>query len=292
MKKIITYLLLLTFIVGYSQKHEHKTDTIQKVYVPLNQYKKNYTEQLTKEDTLNFKFKDNDTMVLVHQSIHKGVYVPYEEKDSIFLEYYKKIAFNHDKGEFSYDTRMRYWKKPIKIFFSKNVSKNVQKKLMKFASEVSSEIDSLKISQVKKLEDSNYVIYYKGGFEYEPRMNNYKNSSFYIYWNGKNQLYRNTIRINTDKEFSETLIINEVKKLFFQSLGRFKLIKEFECENYFADCHSENKKFSALDYEILKYHYSYGICKGTDLLTFEEQHIKAKEVLEEYGHKINFIHVD
>ncbi|PHR69252.1 MAG: hypothetical protein COA67_11015 [Lutibacter sp.] len=292
MKKIITYIFIFLFFVGYSQKHEHKTDTIRKIYVPLKQYKKNYTKQLTKEDTLNFKFKDNDTMVMVNQYLHKGVYVPYEYKDSVFLKYYKKIAFNHDNGKFSFDTKMRYWKKPIKIFFSKNVSKNVQRELMRFASEVSSDIDSLNISRVNKLEDSNYVVYYKGGFEYEPRMHNYKNSSFYVYWNGKNQLYRNTIRINTDKEFSEILIINEVKKLFFQSLGRFKLIDEFECENYFADCHSKNKNFSKLDLEILKYHYSYGICKGTDLLTFEEQHAQAKETLKLHNHKVNFIHTE
>jgi hypothetical protein len=30
------------------------------------------------------------------------------------------------------------------------------------------------------------------------------------------------------------------------------------------------KEFGKKDLEILKYHYSYGICKGTDLIVFEK----------------------
>lgn len=292
MKKIVTSIFILTFFIGYTQKLEHTTDTIRKVYIPLKQYKKNFTEQLTKEDTLNFKFKDNDTLVMTNQTLTKGVYVPYEYKDSTFLKYYKKIAFKHENGKYSNETTSKYWKKPIKIFFSKDVSKKVRKELMRFASEVSSEIDSLNITQVKKLENSNYVIYYKGGFEYESRMSNFKNSDYYLYWNGKNQIYKNTIRLNIDNLFNDKLKLIQLKNLFFKSLGNFKLINEFECENYFADCHSENKEFSNLDLEILKYHYSYGICKGTDLFTFEEQHAKAKETLKKHNRKINFVHID
>jgi hypothetical protein len=33
------------------------------------------------------------------------------------------------------------------------------------------------------------------------------------------------------------------------------------------------------DLEILKYHYSYGICKGTNLETFEKNHSDAKQHL-------------
>ncbi len=291
MKKIITSLFLLIFIFGHSQKHEHKTDSIHKIYVPIKQYKKKFTEDLTKEDSLNFKFKDNDTLVMVNQTVSRGVYVPYEEKDSVFLANYKKIAFNHKKGEFSYDTRMKYWEKPIKIFFSKDVSKNVREEFMKFTKEISSEIDSLNISRVRKLEDSNYVIYYSGNYEYESRIHHYKSSNYYAYWSlHSSQIYRNSMRIHIEKEFNDTLVLKKMKDLFLQSLGQFKFLDEFECDNYFANCHSDKKKFSALDLEILKYHYSYGICKGTDLLTFEEQHKQAQELLKEHGIKMNFIH--
>ncbi len=291
MKKNITLILLLITFTGYSQKHEHLTDTIVKTFVPIKTYKQKFTEHLTKKDSINFKFKDNDTLVLVDQFLPKGIYVPYEYKDSLFLNYYKKIAFNHKKGEFSYDTRMRYWKNGIKIFFSKDISKNIRKELMSFASEISKNIDSLNISRVNKLEKSNYVIYYKGSYEYESRMINNKNSDYHIRWAKNNsQIFKGAIRLNTEHFYNDNLKLIKLKELFLKSLGHFIFIDEFECENYFADCNSEKKKFSNLDFEILKHHYSYGICKGTDLATFEEQHEKAKEILKKYNRKMNFIH--
>jgi hypothetical protein len=39
------------------------------------------------------------------------------------------------------------------------------------------------------------------------------------------------------------------------------------------------KRIWKKDLEILKYHYSYGICKGTDLIVFEKNHKDAKETL-------------
>jgi hypothetical protein len=48
-------------------------------------------------------------------------------------------------------------------------------------------------------------------------------------------------------------------------------------------------KFGKKDLEILKYHYSYGICKGTDLIVFEKNHKDAKETLKGNS-KIEFIH--
>ena len=289
MKNIILFICLLLVFVGYSQKHEHTKDTIVNTYIPIKQYKVKFTEFLTKEDSLKFKFKDNDTLVLLENFLPKGVYVPYEFKDSIFLKYYKKIAFRHKNDSITGKTTMKYWKDDIRIFFSKDVSKRVKKELMAFTRELSKDIDSLNISQVRKVENSNYVIYYQGDYEYESRMKNYKKSSYYLHWNGKNQIYRSSIRI-TGNYFSDKLKLMKTKELFFQTLGHFKFINEFECENYFANCTSNNKNMTELDLEILKYHYSYGICKGTDLDTFEEQHEKAKEILKKDNYNMNFIH--
>jgi hypothetical protein len=83
-----------------------------------------------------------------------------------------------------------------------------------------------------------------------------------------------------------------LRDYFIKSLGYFNLIKDFDCESYFSDCYSANKKLTELDIELLKYHYSYGICKGTSLETFEEQHKKAKEILSNDGHSLIFIHED
>jgi hypothetical protein len=90
--------------------------------------------------------------------------------------------------------------------------------------------------------------------------------------------------------FNETLRLYELKKYFIQNLGYFNLINDFDCDSYFSNCYSPNKKLSALDLELIKYHYSYGICKGTDLNTFQEQHQRAKETLEDSDKKIIFFH--
>jgi hypothetical protein len=44
------------------------------------------------------------------------------------------------------------------------------------------------------------------------------------------------------------------------------------------------------DLEILKYHYSYGICKGTNLETFEKNHSDAKAALKKGNSKFYFLH--
>jgi hypothetical protein len=61
-----------------------------------------------------------------------------------------------------------------------------------------------------------------------------------------------------------------------------------DCTSYFSSCPSDKKNLEKRDLEILKY-YSYGICKGTDLIVFEKNHKDAKETLKRNS-KIEFIH--
>jgi hypothetical protein len=54
-----------------------------------------------------------------------------------------------------------------------------------------------------------------------------------------------------------------------------------DCTSYFSYCHLIKKNIWKKDLEILKYHYSYGICKGTNLETFEnhsmlKQHLRKE----------------
>jgi len=89
---------------------------------------------------------------------------------------------------------------------------------------------------------------------------------------------------------NEKLRLEKLKTFFFQSLGYFNLIDDFSCDSYFSNCYSKNKKVTKLDIKLLKYHYSYGICKGTNLSTFENQHKKAKENMKKKHSKISFFH--
>lgn len=286
--------ILIVFLItsGFCTA-QNKPDTIAKRYMPLKHYKLRYSDKpLTKNDSANFFFHNNDTLVLLDGPHPKNlISVRYEYKDSTFLDYYKKAAFNHTADSVNKKTTMKYWKNDIKIFFSKSVSKTTKKDLMSFAKTIAGHVDSLRIYEVKRLEDSNYIIYYTGDYEYEAQLTFNKDSrANYSWWNGSNQIYRHTVRLNTQTYFSEKLLQYKLRKAFIISLGYFRLLNDLDCENYFSNCYSENKKLTALDIEILKYHYSYGICKGTSLETFEKQHEMAQRDFARIGHYPFFSH--
>ena len=133
---------------------------------------------------------------------------------------------------------------------------------------------------MKNLNDANFVIYQKGDFEYE---NNLKklNNDYYIWWD-QNKINRGFIKIDPEINFNDNLFSEALNKLFIKTLGHFEFTNLIDCSNYFSNCDTPVKKFSKLDYEILKYHYSYGICKGLDEESFDDFHTRAKE------HKKNF----
>ncbi len=287
MKQQFLYIFILIISASFCQAQ----DTLR--YIPLNSYKKKFDVPLTKEDSLNFRFRDNDTLVLVkNYKRSKGVSVPYEPKDSTFLKYYKKVAFRQ-KNKFPDSTEtMKYWKDGIKLYFSESVSGKTKREVMKFVKNIDEQVDSLRIDRVRNIEDSNYVIYYSGDYEYLLEMRNEKNSDYHIYWNRNSQIYRGAIKINIKEFFNEHLKTERIKEMFFLSLGHFVQINDFACESYFANCYSESKHLTPLDIELLKYHYSYGICKGTTREIFEEQHRWAKKALKEKHHKVMFLHSD
>ncbi|WP_439152423.1 hypothetical protein [Winogradskyella sp.] len=282
----IFWLLFISFQLAIAQENNAVK---KRFYVPKEHFKDKYQAK----DSLGFRVFDGDTLIRVSNYVApKGVAVEYEYKDSTFLELYKKLAFRTIHKDSANTKPMKYWKQPIKIFFSKSVSKNVKKEILRFTETIDNAVDSLSIMSVKKLEDSNYIIYHDSDYHYDNNLKNYKNSSYWLYWNNKNQITQSNIRILKSKIFSDKLEIQKIKELFFGSLGWFTLSNELDCESYFANCYSDNKRLTILDIELLKYHYSYGICKGTRLKTFEEQHKACKDRLKN-GHPAGmFIHSD
>ncbi|WP_418513758.1 hypothetical protein [Corallibacter sp.] len=290
MKKLALFITFLVFAIQTQAQHTI-TKQVTKTYMSLKSYKLKYKDKpLTKTDSLNFRFHNNDTLVLVtNYELPKGVSVPYEYKDSTFLSLYKKVAFRTN-GVDSTDKKqtMRYWKEPIKIYFSNSVSKKTKKSFMSFAETIANKVDSLSISEVKKVEESNYVIYYLGDYDYEPRLTN--QNDYYLSWNKKQQIYKCGLRIDTKALFNESLIQYKLRELFIGTLGHFYLSNDFSCDSYLSNCYSKNKKLTPLDMEIIKYHYSYGICKGSNLEAFEKQHERAKKSLKNENSKMRIFH--
>jgi hypothetical protein len=283
---LIIFLFVFNSVISQndSLKHAH-------TYVPLKMYKKKYGQTLTKKDSLNFLIRENDTLILDANYIRPpGKSVPYEYKDDSFLELYKKITFRLSSDSTKKSEPMRYWKNDLKIFISNSINKKIKKDFFNFSREISNQVDSLNIKEVKSVEESNYIIYQSGDFEYESRIGKNTSTDYYMYWNGNSQIYKTTLRIIKEDFFNSSLLLNIMKDYFLKSLGHFDLNYSLGCENYFSGCQEGNIRLTQLDLKILKYHYSYGICKGTDIETFESQHKTAKETLKQHNHRMSFYH--
>lgn len=291
MRKFICFCLIFNLFSSISFSQVKNVNLFERRYISLKSYKLKYDKPLTKEDSLNILYHNNDTLVLLKDYKEpKGVRIPYEYKDSIFLNNYKKIAFNHNDNVPSDKTTMKYWKDDLRIYFSKSIAKFDRMEFKRFAKSIIKNIDSLNIKFVRKIEDANYVIYFSEDMEYEPKLVGKKTTNNYMYWKRNNQIFKASIRITKDVISDEVLIHKKLNYLFISSLGYFHMKNDFDCSSYFSICMTDFKDIESFDLELIKYHYSYGICKGTNLKTFEEQHKKAKELLLEKNQKIQFFH--
>jgi len=277
-KEISIFIALFTTFYCFSQdtiiEVKQHTFKIERSYMNIKTFRKIQKRALTKTDSLNFMYKDNDTLVLLTQKDEgKLVSVPFEYKDKNFLKIYKSVAFkkSNDKKK-SYQ---RYWKEPLRIYLSESISKKRKTNFINFANKITKGIDSLQVRFVKNLNDANFVIYQKGDFEYEKYLKNL-NNDYYIWWD-QNKINKGFIKIDPEINFNDNLYGEVLNKLFIKTLGRFEFTNLIDCSNYFSNCDTSSKKFSKLDYELLKYHYSYGICKGLDEESFDGFHARANE---------------
>lgn len=277
-KKISIFIILFVTLHSFSQDTikvtKENTFRIEKSYMDIKSFRKVQNRELTKSDSLNFMFKENDTLVLLTQKDeNKFVQLPFEYKDENFLKVYKSVAFKKSNdGKKSYQ---RYWKEPLRIYISESINKKRKTIFLSFTKEITKGIDSLNVKFVKNLNDANFVIYQKGDFEYEKNLKNL-NNDYYIWWDN-NKINRGFIKIDPDLNFNDNLYSEALNKLFIKTLGHFDFTNLIDCSNYFSNCDTSIKKFSRLDYEILKYHYSYGICKGLDEEAFDNFHVRANE---------------
>ncbi len=251
-------------------------------YMKLSDYRKIYKNKGIKIslDTIGFIIPRKDTLVVLNSAPEKDqIYVsrPFELRDSTFISLYKKVAFNEgSRGKTDKQKKLMYWKSDVKLFFAANIEKNARINLLNFAKTISKGIDSLQIYEVKEIQNANYIIYGENDYNYCDGLLNSK-SDYYISWDGKNIINKGFVKISKELYFNEKVYNQKLNEFFLQSLGYFMLTNEIGCSNYFSNCFSENKKVSPIDIELLKYHYSYGICKGISEASFDDFHRAANE---------------
>ena len=286
MKKIAIILFMLCFVSmnSSSQNTENKISTH---FVKINEYRKLFGNDLSKVSKKDFVYNQGDTLIKF-----KGIVTPYEFKDSTFLDIYKDVVYRKNR-KFKGSTKpiMTLWDGPIKIFFSKSVDTTFRNSIIEVSNVLSRQIDSLNISFVDDIEKSNYIIYQidkDNKYKYSKNIKNNRFIDYYSYWN-QHKIYDTKFEINVSKIKNPRKVKPYVVQYFLRSLGHFDITKKLSCEHMFSRCLKSKKKLSDIDIEIIKYHYSYGICKWTDLSTFEENHKRAKEALEK-GNRLTFLH--
>ncbi|WP_298115849.1 hypothetical protein [Flavobacterium sp.] len=289
LKFAILFLIASNFLFG-QKNQEHITRTynfqLNTTGIPFSNYKELKNSRDIKIDSVGSIIIKSDTLIYV-TGLPKmnGVKVNYEPKDSIFLETYKnlvydKVNLNKTKKNKNLPT-MKIWKEEIKVYFDSTVTNKNKRELVKLMKFIDKEIDSLKIKIVNSKEKSNYFIYFlnkPSDIDWDTRIKD--KDGCYISWNDKQQIYKCTMKIDTKIIFNEKEQLMLMKKHFIWSLGYFSFLKDRDCKSFLSNCVSLDKELTNEDLELLKYHYSYGICKGTDLETFEQNHRSAKKSLE------------
>ncbi len=294
MKKNIFVFLLFAFSSLIFSQHNQLNSYSKATYMLYKNYKSLKKSGNKVIDSIGFNIIKNDTLIMIIGYKEKGVKVLYEEKDSIFLERYKQLVFNkkYQNKEERLKPTMKIWKDEVKIYFDKSVSKYNSKKLSEFIHYLDEEIDSLKITVVKDKDKSNYFIYSTSDtneVNLDARIRG--NDGYYLLWNNKQNIYSCSLKINEKKNLNEEQILTYLKINFIRSLGYFyQELGNSDCNSYFSICKSDKKEFGKKDLEILKYHYSYGICKGSNIETFEKNHKDAKEALKKGNTKFYFLH--
>lgn len=174
------------------------------------------------------------------------VSVPFDYRSPEFVSLYKTVGFRDSNVKDSLKGRMRYWKDEIRVYFSDEVDRSDVKGLQRFALQLAQDVDSLKIRVVKNLSESNYVVYYKDNYDYEPRINKKSDLDFYTYWNG-GYLNKTFLRISKTRYFNDAERLQQLKYYFFKSLGYFGTTRELDCGSYFSSCSDVNSYVTKLD---------------------------------------------
>ncbi|MDT8348134.1 MAG: hypothetical protein RQ756_10050, partial [Flavobacteriaceae bacterium] len=226
--------------------------------------------QLTPSDSTRVEIHQQDTLIrLTPKESKKLKLVPFKPVSQDFFKQYLNTVFETEEARKT--KRLRYWKIPIKVYFSPEVDRRVKQNFRSFAEQLNTAIDSLDIEIVTELKASNFIIYYpEKDFDYEVRLNNTKSIDYYVHWDNTS-IIKGFIKANPEYFIDKEQLSNMINKYFWLSLGRFYAQEKHPCESYFSNCIPENALPNDLDLEIMRYHYSYNFCGNTAYHTMKER---------------------
>jgi hypothetical protein len=301
--RIGLYLLLFAFVwpvTGQQPVSEVKSFTVDSTLRDTNPEVQH--SRIVNLDTIRTIMKKDDFVPFDHTSqstlpdsvLKNAVRVPYEPKSDVFLEKYMEVVYRQTTSPDSTNkSRMRLWKAPLKIYVDPSVTEEDKQALEDFAERIDLAVDSLRIAFVPSPEASNYIVYYTSEeftSQYEANLLSSR-EGYYIYWKG-GQITRGSLKVDATAIKDPAIRRGLLLWRFYLSLGYFEPLGNLPCTEYLSRCFSPDKELSESDLEILKYHYSYGICKGTRITEFKEQHRLARESMAQNpNNEFYFIHL-
>ena len=280
MRKIIVISLLSAWLTGNAQQKDITILEDKKI----NQNALSDSRDSVKENNVRIPSSQELKAIMENKPyVQDGmVQVPYEPKSDSFLDSYMEIVYRKSLYPDSLNkNRMRFWKEPVKVYIDPSVPEQYSNSFKTFAYNLDNLVDSLRIRFVDSADLSNYLIYHVNdqfSKEYEPKLQT-SPEGYYVYWEQYYKISKGYLKIDTKRITNPQHIQSLMKWRFYASLGYFNTQDDIPCEDYLSSCFEVDKQLSQNDIEILKYHYSYGICKGTLISKFKEQHKSASASL-------------
>ncbi len=225
------------------------------------------------KDTLFSKYKTYD-LTFLNDSLYS--------EDFFFKYEYMVFQFTDENSKKIY--HIQQWSTPIIVYLDKELPKTVRKEFEEFYSQIKG-IKNLKISFTTKLENANYFVKatsktvngYDNDYKFpdeESRRNNVLTGSTFKLQSDYNNKYFSGILTVNPSEKDETLLLKQLKQMFFMSLGRFFVSNEFEEESILSSKYVNSKVVSQSDLDILKVHYEIIYDQAINGTTFK----KLKEI--------------
>ncbi|RRO14432.1 hypothetical protein [Flavobacteriaceae bacterium 14752] len=249
MKYIIFFIFLIVAFKGFSQSVLEKK--------PLTTYSFDKTENpIFKQDSLVINKSE--------KKINSEIFKQFGENADYYLYAYSNSVFNRSSKKLSH---IYQWMSPLSIYFDKSIPKSLKKSLTSLVEQIEEQdIRNLSISFVKDKDDANYLIKPTNKtFNVNFNFKNEEERKAYVYNNGRYKLMIGSAKkprgCILEMNFNNGLPLEVMKKnlnqLFFLSLGRFRVFKNFEYQHSFINAsYQYSEKLDEFDIAMIKIHYN------------------------------------
>lgn len=231
---------------------------------------------LEKNPLIDYSFKKienptykQDSLVInkYEKNFNSEIFKQFGENADYYLYAYTNSVSLNRSSKSKKQNYIYQWMSPIFIYFDKSIPKPLKKSLSNLVEQIEEQdIQNLSISFVKDKDDANYLIksttkIYDVDFSFK----NEEERKAYVFSNGRYKLMVGgakkprgcILEMNLNNAQSLEVMKKNLNQLFFLSLGRFRVFKNFEYLHSFINAsYQYSEKLNEFDLAMLKIHYN------------------------------------